>query len=378
MDEKQQLLDDRDMYQRMIDEANAKIAELEEELAGLNARIPEYERAIEDAQANCDRIQAELDDLRDEISQNQADYKILTEQIRAQDGMIADRESELDKLEDSIANLPGEINSLKNELDRILASLRRQYYICNDRAEIVRKAKQNLDAMILKYNTESKYLLEATQNLEAARAEKALADEAVEEIIRSSTNANVFSIIPNGLGETEAGTPAGNNPSGSPLGPVQIRNEVKEGSKVQIGDLRSYLSSAYGAGVDPSRPSTASYLYPLSVITIEAITGQSQTGVFNADGTFVSAYPEDEEGLADFECNNGGDVKGEGVVKAVQHGAIKVEWNGQHLWLEIGSCSQLESTKENNVMTTYDRVYFKGSFNSAGTVALNKLTCVDE
>lgn len=85
-------------------------------------------------------------------------------------------------------------------MNRIVASLRRQYYICNDKAETVRKAKQNLDAMVLKYNTESGYLLEATQNLEVARAEKALADEAVEEIIRSSTNANVFSIIPNGLG----------------------------------------------------------------------------------------------------------------------------------------------------------------------------------
>ncbi len=65
MAEKQTLLDNRDMYQRMIDEATAKIAALEGELAGLNARIPDFERAIEDAQANCDRIQAELDALRD-------------------------------------------------------------------------------------------------------------------------------------------------------------------------------------------------------------------------------------------------------------------------------------------------------------------------
>ncbi len=238
--------------------------------------------------------------------------------------MIDDREAEVDKLRSSIAKLPAEILSLQRELSRVLASLRRQYYICNDKAEIVRKAKQNLDAMILKYNTESGYLLEATQNLEAARAEKALADEAVEEMIRSSTNANVFSIIPNGLGETEAGTPAGNNPSGSPLGPVKIRNEVKEGSKVQIGDLRNYLSNAYGAGVDPSRATTVSYLYPLSLTTIEAITGQSETGVFNADGTFVSAYPEEEKGLAGFDCDDEENIQGEGTVKAVQKGAIQV------------------------------------------------------
>lgn len=145
--------------------------------------------------------------------------------------------------------------------------------------------------MILKFETESQYLTEANRNLEYARAEKELADEAVEEIIRSSTNANVFSIIPNGLGETDAGTPLGNNPSGSPLGPVKERNEVPEGSKVAIGDLSNYLSQAYGAGVDPTKPKTVSYLYPLSVITVEAITGQSEVGVFNADGSFRPAHP---------------------------------------------------------------------------------------
>ena len=80
--------------------------------------------------------------------------------------------------------------------------------------------------MVLKFNTDSAYLLESNKNLEFARAEKELADEAVEEMIRKSTSANVFSIIPNGLGQTDAGSPAGNNPSGSALGPVKQRNEV--------------------------------------------------------------------------------------------------------------------------------------------------------
>ena len=364
------------MYQAMIDEAEAKIAALEIVLTGLNDQIPGAEQAIVDAQANCDRIQAELDALRDEIAQNEADYKILTEEIRVQNGMIEDREDQVARLEASIANLPQEIQSLSRELDRILASLRRQYYICNDKAEVVRKAKQNLDAMILKFNTESQYLVEATKNLEAARAEKALADEAVEEMIRSSTTANVFSIIPNGLGETEAGTPAGNNPSGSPLGPVKVRNEVHPGAKVAIGDLSNYLSNAYGAGVDPSKPSTVSFLYPLSVVTIEAITGQNPAGVFNPDGTFVSSYPEDEDtGLADFDCGKKADVQGEATVKSVQKGAIKVDWNGSEIALEIASCTQLESTKENNIITTYDKIYFKGVFNGK-SVGLEKLTCV--
>ena len=193
-------------------------------------------------------------------------------------------------MKESIKSLPVEIIALQKELNRILATLRRQYYICNDKADKVRKAKQNLAAMVLKYNTEAGYLLDANANLELARAEKELADEAVEEIIRTSTDANVFSIIPNGLGETDAGKPAGNNPSGSPLGPVKERNQVEHGSKVAIGDLGSYLSQAYGAGVDPTKPSTVSYVYPLSVITMQALTGQSEVGVFNADGEFVPAH----------------------------------------------------------------------------------------
>ena len=40
-EEKAQLLEDRAMYQRMIEEANAKIALLEEQLVDLNGRIPQ-------------------------------------------------------------------------------------------------------------------------------------------------------------------------------------------------------------------------------------------------------------------------------------------------------------------------------------------------
>ena len=97
------------MYQAMIDEAEAKIAALEIVLTGLNDQIPGAEQAIVDAQANCDRIQAELDALRDEIAQNEADYKILTEEIRVQEGLIADREDEVHRLRESIKNFPAEI-----------------------------------------------------------------------------------------------------------------------------------------------------------------------------------------------------------------------------------------------------------------------------
>lgn len=45
------------MYRKMIDEANAKVAALEDELDGLNDRIPGVQRQIQAMQENCDRIQ---------------------------------------------------------------------------------------------------------------------------------------------------------------------------------------------------------------------------------------------------------------------------------------------------------------------------------
>ena len=93
----------------MIEEAEAKVAALEETLEELNDRIPGLERQIESTQANCDRIQGELDALREEIAANEADYKILTEEIRVQAGLIQDREDEVARLTESIAKLPNEI-----------------------------------------------------------------------------------------------------------------------------------------------------------------------------------------------------------------------------------------------------------------------------
>ena len=89
----------------------------------------------------------------------------MTEEIRVQNGLIGDREDEIARLRESVKNFPSEILVLQRELNRILSSLRRQYYICNDKAEIARKARQNYDAMVLKYNTESGYLVEANANL---------------------------------------------------------------------------------------------------------------------------------------------------------------------------------------------------------------------
>lgn len=57
--------------------------------------------------------------------------------------------------------------------------------------------------------------------------------------------------------------PKGNNPSGSPLGPVNTDGYGAPGEYV-ISDWTHYLSMAYGAGVDPNFKGSVTKLYPFS------------------------------------------------------------------------------------------------------------------
>ena len=74
----------------------------------------------------------------------------------------------------------------------------------------------------------------------------------LEELIALYTDALPYAIVPNGNG-VGAGTPTGNNPSGSPLGPVNTSGNGAFGS-FTIPSWTNYLSSAYGAGVNPAFP----------------------------------------------------------------------------------------------------------------------------
>ena len=220
-----------------------------------------------------------------------------------------------------------------------------------------------------------------------------------------------FSIVPNGNGNTPAGSPAGNNPSGSPLGPVPDRNQIAPGSPVVVGDLNSYLSQAYGAGVDPTKPSTVTTLYPISGLTLQALTGQSSSGVFNPDGTFVTngfssgantptTLPASSQTnviyagpnstgqygggkipagfLSTFSCNSGnGLIQGQGRIVAVQPGQFVVNQpNGAQLTLKVAPCSNLNSVQQNFAIVPQTPVYFKGVSAGTGTINLQSLVCV--
>jgi hypothetical protein len=292
--------------------------------------------------------------------------------------LITDREDEVARLEDSISGLPAEIAILQKELNRIMTSLRRQYYICNDKAEVVRVAKQNLQAMVMKYNTESQYLIQANTNLEKARAEKEVADLAVEEIIRTTTTATLFPIVPNGLGETDVGVPAGNNPSGSALGPVDPNTE----HPVIIGNLNHYLSTVFGVGYG-IYPDNVAELYKVSVVTRDALTGQGATGVFN-EQNYKSEYARDKNygGLADFSCANEQNARGRGRVVSVQAGCIAVEVQDENgrtheEILEISPCTSVNSINQGDIIVPGGELIYSGHKGQQNqNVAAQNILCV--
>lgn len=65
------------------------------------------------------------------------------------------------------------------------------------------------------------------------------------------SNALPYAIVPNGNLSTDPGTPFGNNPSGSPLGQIKTNGSGASGS-FKVNNWANYLSSAYGAGVNPA------------------------------------------------------------------------------------------------------------------------------
>lgn len=146
---------------------------------------------------------------------------------------------------------------------------------------------------------------------------------------------------------TPSGIPAGNNPSGSPLGaPVYTSGPGAGGyyntptyEPIVIGDLNTYLSRAYGAGVDPARSSTLTSLYPLSSTTLNTLVSRTSAGLVNP----TSGYTAPSGGIYDFGCNVGapGEIYGSGQIYSVQPGMIQVQSDSGLMNLRLAGCSSL-------------------------------------
>ena len=88
----------------------------------------------------------------------------------------------------------------------------------------------------------------------------------MEETIAHYSDALPYSIVPNGNGEG-AGTPFGNNPSGSALGTVKRDGDGAPG-EFKIANWTHYLSMAYGSGVNPAYKGSVNTLYPFNFHSI--------------------------------------------------------------------------------------------------------------
>ena len=103
--------------------------------------------------------------LKSQFNQIETEIKLITGNRQDYDNAIAAKNKEIT---DSVANL----QFLKSQVESYDAALRNAYNEGNDVNTRVQNTKQNLDALVKKWERDSQLLSEATLNLGKARAEK--------------------------------------------------------------------------------------------------------------------------------------------------------------------------------------------------------------
>ena len=251
---------------------------------------------------------------------------------------------------------------IRSQLTIAQEELRKAYQAGNEANTLVLQAKQNVDAATLRYQQESNIVTEATQNLEKARAEEALARLALEEAIAYYTDALPYAVIPNGNGQTNAGTPAGNNPSGSPLGPVAASNSNVNGSFTV--NWTYYLSQAYGAGVNPAFPGTVTTLYPFNFGSI--VSGNT---VMNGNIRTTTTNQV---------CGGNGQVQAiTGTIQSVGSQSFTMRQNnGQMTTVNVAPCTQLNANQPNYTMQSGNIAVVKGAQQNMNVLNGQSITCL--
>ena len=72
-------------------DSTRRIGDLQVQLRTLRDRLPDLQSQVSESVANCESIQKQIDDFRNQLSQKEADYKILAEQISAQEALIKNK-----------------------------------------------------------------------------------------------------------------------------------------------------------------------------------------------------------------------------------------------------------------------------------------------
>lgn len=272
-------------------------------------------------------------------------------------GPLADLRSKLTQAQDDLTFIRSQRTGSED-------ALRAAYQRGNDANNRVAFARQNLDAVVKRFQDESRIVSEATLNLESARAEEALARQGLNEFIAHYTDALPEVIVPNGNLLTNPGTPYGNNPSGSPLGAVRRDGNGAPGS-FRINNWVNYLSSAYGAGVSPAFIESVNELYPFNFLS--GVSGNM------SHGTNVENSVE----IRRRGCGGNSGRVTTGVVVEVRADSFDVRGDdGQVTSVAVAPCTQLNAVVPNYQLATGAKAIVKGSAgNHAGWINADLVTC---
>lgn len=200
-----------------------------------------------------------------------------------------------------------------------------------------------------------------------------MARQGLEELIAHYTDALPYAIVPNGNG-VGSGTPNGNNPSGSPLGPVRTNGNGAPGA-FKVGSWTNYLSTAYGAGVSPAFLGSVNELFPFNFLS--GVSGNQSQGT-----NVVNNYPglrgdNDRDGRRG-RCGAQNVARNvvTGVVVEVRADGFDVrDQDGVVHNVAIAPCTQLNANVANYRVAKGHRAVAKG-WVSNDVVQAEAVTCV--
>lgn len=183
-----------------VDDLRNRLQAAEKALADANIRLADLDNQRLQLPGKIQTLRAELDDLQrraqacaDEVARIQAlinglkgdKYPAITNQINDLDGRIAANRTRVSEIDAALAAAAGPLADLRAKLTQAQddlffvrsqkestdAALRAAYQAGNDANNRVAFARQNLDAVVKRFQDESKVVSDATLNLERARAE---------------------------------------------------------------------------------------------------------------------------------------------------------------------------------------------------------------
>lgn len=184
----------------VVDDLRNRLQAAEKALADANIRLADLDNQRLQLPGKIQTLRAELDDLQrraqacaDEVARIQAlinglkgdKYPAITNQINDLDGKIAANRTRVSEIDAALAAAAGPLADLRAKLTQAQddlffvrsqkestdAALRAAYQAGNDANNRVAFARQNLDAVVKRFQDESKVVSDATLNLERARAE---------------------------------------------------------------------------------------------------------------------------------------------------------------------------------------------------------------